>query len=57
VESAETAIAKERFCKRHGATNYRGEIGNVTIKEMWEEVFSMLKQLRRSTIKQLKEYP
>jgi hypothetical protein len=39
VEPAETVVARERICKRHVTAGYRGERGNVTIEELWEDVF------------------
>jgi hypothetical protein len=41
VEPAETAVARERPCKRHVGAGYRGDRGNATLEELWKEVFSV----------------
>jgi hypothetical protein len=41
VERAQTAVASERSCRRHVTAGYRGDRGNATVKELWEEVFSV----------------
>jgi hypothetical protein len=42
MEPAETAIARERLCKRHVKADYRGDRGNATLEELWEELFFVL---------------
>jgi hypothetical protein len=42
MEPAETAVARERPYKRHVIAGNRGDRGNATIEELWEEVVSVL---------------
>jgi hypothetical protein len=39
-------VAREWPCKRHITAGYRGDRGNTTIEELWEEVFSVWSMLR-----------
>jgi hypothetical protein len=41
LELAQTTVARERPCERHVTNGYLGDRVNVTIKELWEAVFSV----------------
>jgi hypothetical protein len=41
VEPAETAVVRERPCKRHVTAGYHDNRKNATTWELWEEVFSV----------------
>jgi hypothetical protein len=41
VEPIETAVARERPCKRHATAGYRGDRGNATTEELGEEMYSV----------------